>query len=692
MTFLKNLIYTVTAMTFTIPGWTVANTSNDHARTNSGAALSSSKIADIPFLFQTGFNSATWSGNLKKTAISQHADGSIAISKEAQWDAGILLSTLQTPAHRTITTYNPVLKQTVAFELGQLPADIQTLFHISPRTKNSDELGAARVSYLRGARTMERKNANPAVPQFRIRDSVLGDIMHSAPVYVGAPAKNMTGQDYLPFYDQYKKRTGTVFVGANDGMLHAFSADSGAEFFAWIPSPLLKKLPKLTDPDYQHEPMMDGNLHVSEAQVAGQWRTVLAAGMGHGAKGVFALDVTAPDQFMAGKRALFEFTEQDDADIGYITSAPSIAKINIGKNKNGSPIYNYFVAVSSGYNPPDTNNANTGNQFLFLLSLDKDPTTPWFKNSNYYKLSTNSNNAATDNALSAPGFALNAQGAAIYAWSGDLQGNLWRFDFTGDKPDSVTPKIIFTAKDKDNNPQSITAQPTVSFAPGGGYLVLFGTGENTSSTKDHLKQNSFYALRDTTKEKKDDYFITSRSQLAARVLVAQTINGKTGVQVTGTDFSYGNSASDKKGWYADYNNDHPDNNQCGERNISKAALAFGSIFFNTVIPGGALCNEDGTSISYAINAMTGKPDNTNNLTGLKSPSGMLGTPLPVTTKLTSGGRDSTGRHFSTQHYSVLNVGTGGIHGSSEVTGSGKAILKAGRLSWREIANWQDSEK
>jgi len=638
MTFFKNLIYTITAITFTIHGWAAEtsaeiHTSNNHTMTNSGAALSSSSIADTPFLFQTGFNSATWSGNLRKTGISQHVDGNLVISQEVLWDAGILLSTLQAPAQRTITTYNPVIKQTVAFELGQLSADIQSLFHIFPGTKINDASGAARVSYLRGERTMESKNANPAIPQFRVRDSILGDIIHSAPVYVGAPAKNMTGpsyssQDYLSFYDQHKKRPGTVFVGANDGMLHAFSADSGAEFFAYIPSPLLKKLPKLTDPAYQHEPMMDGNLHVSEAQVAGQWRTVLAAGMGHGAKGVFALDVTVPDQFMTGKRALFEFTEQDDEDIGYITSSPSIAKISIGKNKNGSPNYKYFVAVSSGYNPADTNSANTGNQFLFLLSLDKDPTTPWFKNSNYYKLSTNSNDASTGNAISAPGLVLNAQGAAIYAYSGDLQGNLWRFDFTGDKPDSITPLIIFTAKDKENNPQSITAQPTVSFAPGGGYLILFGTGENTNSTKDHLKQNSFYAIRDTKKEKKDDYFITSRSQLAARVLVAATIKGKSGVQVTGHDFSYDNSASNKKGWYVDYNSNHSENNQCGERSMSKAVLAFGSIFFNTIIPGGALCDEGGTSISYAINAMTGKPDDTNNLTGSPSQAGMLGAPYP----------------------------------------------------------------
>jgi len=702
----------VAPITFTMTIWTelaatttseinptaipLISTSPNHIRTNSSAAISSTQLTDTPFLFQTGFNKSAGSGNLKKIGVHHDADGNLVISKEIQWDASSLLSTKQPPANRTIVTYNPSIKRTVAFELKQLPADIQAIFNTSPSTKKKDDLGAARISYLRGERVMESKNTDPAIPQFRKRDNVLGDIIHSAPVYVGAPAKNVIGANYSSFYEQQKNRPGTVFVGANDGMLHAFSADSGAELFAYIPRSLLTKLPLLTDSSFQHQPMMDGNLQVSEAQVSGEWKTVLAAGMGYGAKGVFALDVTAPDKFLAGKRALLEFTEKDDADMGYLTSSPSIAKIRIGKNKNGSTNYTYFVVVTSGDNSRNTDIANNGEQFLFLLSLDKDPAAPWFKNSNYYKLSANSNNASTNNALSSPGLVLNRQGAVIYAYSGDLQGNMWRFDFTGDKPDSISSKIIFTAKDRNNNPQAITVQPVVSFAPGGGYLVLFGTGKNTDSEIEHLKENSFYALHDTTEERKEDYFIIDRSKLAARELVARTINGKFGLQVIGNQFSYGQSQADKKGWYMDYQrdsqknskSDHSDNNECGERSIFKGELAFGTIFFNTIIPSGRLCNEDGTSISYAVNATTGKSDNTS-FTGLTSQVGMLGTPLLITGKPSLGERDSTGRRFNTQHYFVLNIGSGGVNGSSEVIDSGKATLKAGRLSWREISNWQD---
>jgi type IV pilus assembly protein PilY1 len=653
---------------------------------NPTSAISSTQIDDVPFIFQTEFNRSTWSGNLKKMSLTQPTNGGLVISQKALWDAGTQLSKLP-PEQRTIATYNSTNNQTVAFDLEQLPDNIQTLFHIAPHTKIKDELGVERVRYLRGERTMESKNTNPTISQFRIRDSILGDIMHSAPVYVGAPAKNIVDANYSSFYEQYKKRPAAVFVGANDGMLHAFSADTGAELFAYIPSPLLNKLPKLTDPSYQHESIMDGNIHVAEAQISDQWKTVLTAGLGHGAKGLFALDVTSPDKFMEGKRALFEFTEQDDADMGYITSPPSIAKISIGINKNGSINYEYFVAVSSGFNP-----SNPGQTFLFLLSLDKDPRTPWSKNTNYFKLSTNNNNAATANVLSTPGLALNAQRAAIYAYSGDLQGNVWRFDFTSNNPTAILPKIIFTAQDKHNNPQSITAQPVVSYAPDGGHLVLFGTGKNTDIKNNYVVQNSFYAIRDLHKNSNADDSIATRSQLAARELVKATIKGKTGYQVTGQDFTYGTSSSDKKGWYVDYPNDSLATNKCREHSITNGVLAFGSIFFNTIIPNTPLCNEVGTGHSYALNAVTGKSDITNNLTGLKSQVGMPGVPVLVTTQTSIADRDSIGRRYNLQHYSVLNFGTGGIKGTAEVINSEKVVLKAGRLSWRELSNWQDLKK
>ena len=57
--------------------------------------------------------------------------------------------------------------------------------------------------------------------KLRPRNSILGDIIHSRPYYVN---------------DATNPR---VYVGANDGMLHAFDAVTGREVFAYIPSMLI---------------------------------------------------------------------------------------------------------------------------------------------------------------------------------------------------------------------------------------------------------------------------------------------------------------------------------------------------------------------------------------------------------------------------------------------------------------------
>lgn len=679
MTFLttQKIIYATFCITFTAPAWTT---------TTVDFTLSSSRLADKPFIFQAVSSNQAWSGSLVKKDLSQQADGTVLLAKTADWDAGKLLTDQQAPTSRTIATYNYLNKQTIAFELSQLPDEIQTLFNLIPGTQITDDLGKQRVDYLRGSRDMESEHANQTGPHFKVRERVLGNIVHSTPVYAGAPTKHIVDADYSSFYEQHKTRPGTVYVGANDGMLHAFSADSGAELFAYIPSPLLKKLPQLTALNSQHEITMDGNSHVAEARVAGQWKTVLAAGMGNVAKGVFALDVSRPDQFMQGARALFEFTDNDDPDIGYITSPPFIAKIKTGSSKSGKNNYDYFVAIQSGQHKIDIQNSHQTEPFLFLLSLNKSPTTPWSKNGNYYKISINSNNGSVPNTLSRPVFILDKQRAIRYGYAGDTQGNLWRFDYTGDSPAAIAPKIIFSAKDNANNPQPITAQPVVSLAPDGGYLVLFGTGNAKEKPNN---QNSFYAIHDSTKNNKEDYFITGRSQLARRELVPTTTDGKTGYKLIGKDFTYAASASNKKGWYLDYQQNQSDKADCKEQSVSEATLGYGTIFFNTIIPSGPACNQAGPGISYRLNAITGQSDTTNLPNAISTETAIMGAPILITAHTLLGNRDSFGRRYNTQHYSVLNFGTDRVDDQNKVIKTNKAILEAGRLSWREISNWQD---
>ncbi|MFO7608645.1 MAG: PilC/PilY family type IV pilus protein [Candidatus Krumholzibacteriia bacterium] len=73
----------------------------------------------------------------------------------------------------------------------------------------------------------------------------LGDIVHSTPVVVGAPSNYQFSPDYQEFYVANENRRKMVYVGANDGMLHAFDAQSGEERWAFVPEFALPKLPDL---------------------------------------------------------------------------------------------------------------------------------------------------------------------------------------------------------------------------------------------------------------------------------------------------------------------------------------------------------------------------------------------------------------------------------------------------------------
>jgi type IV pilus assembly protein PilY1 len=95
--------------------------------------------------------------------------------------------------------------------------------------------------------------------------------------------------------------------------------------------------------------------------------------------------------------------------------------------------------------------------------------------------------------------------AEVYAaYAGDLQGNLWRFDF-GDGADTSSWKVsfngqpLFRALDATGTPQPITASPMVIAHPNQGYVVLFGTGklfDESDATSTALR--AFYGVWDDT--------------------------------------------------------------------------------------------------------------------------------------------------------------------------------------------------
>lgn len=606
------------------------------------------------FVVQTRADVANASGTLQRRALLTDLAGVRGVAAEPTWDAAAILTgdgtTPGHPAPRARRMYTlDGQGRTVPFAWASLDERWRALLG------GGDDLGEARHAFLRGERSAE---AGQPGGVFRRRASVLGDPVHSVPLIVGPPAAFEQDPHYAAFRTQFNKRRLAVYLGTNDGMLHAFAADSGAELFAYVPAALAHAVSELTSPAYRPRPYVDGSAGQADARLGGRWRSVLASGMGMGARGLFALDITDPEQFGAAAGALWEFTGHDDPAIGHLRAPPLVARIGA----------RHAVVAASGINPL----ADDGNGALFVLTLDKPAAQPWQLGRNYVRIATSGADPSLPNALAAPALAIGPDGAARYAYAGDLQGNLWRFDLVHN-----TAQRLFTARDANGVAQPIAHAPAVVFAPGGGYLVLFGTGrllEDADMQPDSFTPQSLYAIRDVPERAAEP--IASRDQLARRRLV-----GNETYTIKGEAIDY--FAKDaKRGWYVDFPNARRD----GERAAGSPLPVAGAILFETL-----LFDADGGAPTatrlYVIDAVTGKAIDVFGLAPPNAATGhlaLISVPVPqlvASSAIASGERSATGAVIAIRTITLLRP-------DGSVTRI-KVRLPAARMGWREVANWQE---
>lgn len=600
------------------------------------------RSADGDFVIQTGAQP----GSVRRHALNVTPGGAASSEAAPAWDAAVLPA----PGLRSIFSYTGLA--TVPFTWPGLPPELRALL-------DADGLGEARLDYLRGERRRELGQPDGV---FRRREGVLGDVVHSVPLIVGAPAADAIDDGHDAFRAQAATRATAVYVGAGDGMLHAFSVADGAELFAYVPRALIAALAQYGDPGFHARPLVDGSPGQGDAVIGARWRTVLASGMGKGARGLFALDISNPSAFAQGMGALWEFTDSDDPAIGFIHAPPQIVKLDAGAGGNEAQ-YRYFAIVpgGSGSQAPD------GNGALFLLALDKPAAQPWQAGRNYYRIATSGADPALPNALSAPGLVTSADGSAILAYAGDLQGRLWRFDLA-----ARTAQRVFTARDATGRTQPIAHAPKVVFASGGGYLVLFGTGKLVDPSDFQAASytpQSLYAIHDRMEVPAVP--IGSRAELAQR-----TLSGSDNYTVHGETIDYFGPAA-RRGWYLDF----PNTGNDGERAAGSPAVAGGAVIFSSVLPGAHMC-APAASRTYVLDALSGlvagrRRAPTAELTALAT----LRPPLMMETGAAMGARDGTGAAVATRTFSIIDAPPAG----RTVT----VQFPARRLGWREVANWQE---
>lgn len=646
------------------------------------------------FLIRSDYEQADWSGTLQRFALTLGADGSARAGTAPVWDAAAILNgdagrkpalaPRPGPAARKIHT---LVRQpdksgaTVEFRWDKLAPEQRAYLDLSPSDVWADGLGQARVDFLRGERSREIGQREGV---FRRRSGVLGDAIHSTPLVVGAPSASVQGPGYSAFHARYKERRGAVYVGANDGMLHAFDAANGSELFAYVPNALVPALNLLTSPAYRHRAYVDGSPAAAEAVLNGAWRTVLVSGMGMGARGVFALDVSDPAAFGSGMGALWEFTDKDDPAMGHVSAAPRIVRLKTGVAE-GVSAYRYFAIVASGVgNYARDGKDDDGAGALFLLALDKPAAAAWRVGVNYHRFTTPISDSTQANALAQPALALGPDATLRFAYAGDLQGNLWRFDFSGTAPwpDAAGPgkemQPLFVARDAAGRRQPITQTPTVVFAPGGGYLVLFGTGkfmEEADLLPASFASQSFYAIHDTT---------IRRAVRARSELVERTLWGSTSYAIRGADFEPGLAA---RGWYFDF----PHATEDGERVVGAAVAASGALILNSLVPGRDACAAP-ASRTYVLDTVSGFAFDQEGMAASGAATGRLthgaagAPPLLIETSTSVGQRSATGRAAAIRSFAMLDVDAASVAAANTPI---KIALPAKRFSWREVANWQE---
>lgn len=532
------------------------------ARTASAAAVAvnTTTVSSDTRIYQATFDSGSWAGDLQAYPV-EIANGEITKATPS-WTSGSANTQLKqrvsaTTDTRKIISYNG--STGIAFTWATLSS--------AQKTHLVDE---NRLNFLRG-RTQDEGVT------FRDRDGPLGDIVNSQPVYVAKPPFTYSDATYQTFKSDHANRTPMIYVGANDGMLHAFNASTGAEAFAYVPNLLMDQLKNLSNIPYAHQYYVDGPITVGDVYTGTSWKTLLVGGLGKGGKGFYALDVTNPTSTTEeGLKSIvkWEFT---DADMGYSFGRPLIIK---------TAAEGWVVAVTSGYN-------NSGQGYLYLLNPDTGAIIE--------KISTTIGTAANPSGLGQPSAAdEDGDGVADYIYAGDLNGSLWKFDLTASNSNSwdiafkvgSTKLPLITVKNASNQAQPITAAPEIVKHPTNGMLIiLFGTGRYLGATDaTDTQTQSFYAIKDSGSA----IASTDRRTLVQQSLYTATINGQQTRLMTSNNVDW----TVKDGWYMDFIDS-------GERNVTNPQVRNGALIFTSFIPNEDPCSFGGTGWLYDFNYLTG---------------------------------------------------------------------------------------
>nr|WP_101072741.1 PilC family type IV pilus tip adhesin [Neisseria meningitidis] len=308
----------------------------------------------------------------------------------------------------------------------------------------------------------EKNNDNkPKYSQkYRSRDSSkherdLGDIVNSPIVAVG----------------------GYLATSANDGMVHIFKKGNGVDErnyslkLSYIPgtmprkdiqsqdSTLAKELRAFAEKGYVGDRYgVDGGFVLRQVNnLNGQDRVFMFGAMGFGGRGAYALDLTKAENGNPTAVSLFDVKNDNNSNnsvqLGYTVGTPQIGKTHDGK---------YAAFLASGYATKEiTSGENT--TALYVYDLESSGT-----------LIKKIDVPGGKGGLSSPTLVdKDLDGTVDIAYAGDRGGKMYRFDLSGNNPNSWTVRTIFEGT------KPITSAPAISQLKDK-RVVIFGTGSDLS--------------------------------------------------------------------------------------------------------------------------------------------------------------------------------------------------------------------
>lgn len=673
---------------------------------NASPAVSSAQLSAGGYLYTASFSRDNLWGTIKAYQLSSTG----TFNLEA-WDASKKLANVPL-ANRQVITNKGI--EGVAFTSAQLTGSASYTALKGSGTALTDTQTNDLIAYVRG----DTSNEAPTGPwRLRALDAtkpvsasnpayLMGTVVNSSPWLQTVPSARQlatfgTEPAYKNFVAAQKSRTPVLWVGANDGMLHAFNASSasaGTPLVSYVPSPMLGRLRdiSLATSGSTITAGMDGSPHTADVLLGAgaataTWKTYLFSSLGRGGKAVFALDVTSTsslNEANAGNIFKWMFSSDDDADLGHVLGDPKLhpdtfQPSTVTRMQNGK----YAMLVPNGVG------SASGKAFMYVLFVD-GPTNAgvWTAGTHYVKLTTDN---LTNNGMVGANWAdTDGDGRADTLYGTDLLGRLWKFDVRNANPASWTTALsgtpMFEAYDGSNR-IPVTTAPVVSYPSFGGVMVGFGTGKALvpGDFPDDSRTQRFYSVYDKANWGLASAIPSNLSTMLRRTAV-RTSNGSIYIsvasEIAGSVTASQFDPATNGGWYINFPATTSGSTLNNEMLLSSPQVGAGLLYFTTVRPSPSdvnRCYRDPQTTLYAVDPLVGTPKTSS-----------LGTTdvvvNGVTKKVNLAGLDAGGTQKMTSFTKVSATGKSRLtfagQGTAGVNEKDVRSQTRARSQWREVPN------